>query len=116
MTLVDSKFYLEIVNAGPWKPSSGGYAIRTVGKRPNRRTEYLHQFVAKLLGIESMVDHKNLDGLDNREENLRPASYSQNNANQRIRSDNTSGVKGVCWDVKSRKWVSIDGVNHRFRL
>lgn len=35
------------------------------------------------------------NGLDNRRSNLRPATRAQNNANRRLRRDNTSGYKGV---------------------
>lgn len=41
------------------------------------------------------IDHKNGDGLDNRIENLRAVSSSQNKWNARMRRDNSSGFKGV---------------------
>lgn len=40
-------------------------------------------------------DHRNHDTLDNRRCNLRKASRTNNNCNQRMRKDNTSGFKGV---------------------
>lgn len=42
-----------------------------------------------------MVDHRNRSRDDNRWENLRPASRSQNNANSRVRVYNKLGIKGV---------------------
>lgn len=42
-----------------------------------------------------MVDHVNCNPLDNRFANLRIATNSQNLANQRLNSRNTSGFKGV---------------------
>lgn len=53
---------------------------------------------------ESRVDHKSTNKLDNRKENLRLATQSQNMCNTRKRSDNTSGVKGVCWDASKGRW------------
>jgi hypothetical protein len=50
------------------------------------------------------VDHINGNRADNRPENLRAASRSDNLKNSRIRSDSTSGVKGVHWDAQSKKW------------
>jgi len=42
-----------------------------------------------------LIDHKNGDKLDNRWENLRPASQSQNKSNGERYANNTSGYKGV---------------------
>lgn len=52
------------------------------------------------------IDHKNGDKLDNRIENLRPCNQSQNTINSSIRSDNTSGYKGVTWSKAANKWAS----------
>lgn len=41
------------------------------------------------------IDHINGNPSDNRWSNLRPANQSQNNANARMRADNTVGLKGV---------------------
>jgi hypothetical protein len=43
------------------------------------------------------VDHINRDTLDNRRKNLRVGTKPQNLWNQKIRSTNTSGFKGVDW-------------------
>src|SRR5205814_1439932 len=58
---------------------------------PNRTILYMHILILGMKG----VDHRNHDGLDNRRANLRPASASQNHHNQRRRSDNVTGYKGV---------------------
>ncbi len=50
------------------------------------------------------VDHINGDGLDNRKQNLRVCTRSENAMNQRLSSANTSGYKGVVWYKRSQKW------------
>lgn len=50
------------------------------------------------------VDHINLDRADNRWGNLRQATRSQNMANGKLRSSNTSGFKGVTWVSRLSKW------------
>ena len=48
-----------------------------------------------------LVDHRNNDGLDNRWENLRLATHSQNAVNSAgLASDNTSGYRGVFLDKR----------------
>jgi hypothetical protein len=43
---------------------------------------------------------------DNRWENLREATFSQNMHNKRAHKTNTSGVKGVSWYEPTRKWCA----------
>lgn len=52
------------------------------------------------------IDHINGIKNDNRFVNLRSVSHSSNMKNQRIRSSNSSGVMGVCWNASRGKWVA----------
>lgn len=54
----------------------------------------------------SDIDHKNGDPSDNRIENLRLCTDSENLRNSKTRTDNTSGIRGVSWDKKSKKWYA----------
>jgi hypothetical protein len=55
------------------------------------------------------IDHIDGDGLNNSWSNLREVTASQNLMNQRVRSDSTSGIKGVSYDKKRNMWyVYID--------
>jgi hypothetical protein len=50
------------------------------------------------------IDHANGKRSDNRFENLREATKSQNNCNRDKRSDNITGFKGVHWEKARKKW------------
>lgn len=50
------------------------------------------------------LDHKNLHKDDNRIDNLREATASQNEQNKLPNRANTSGVKGVYWSKCAKKW------------
>lgn len=87
------------------------YAARTFVVGGRSAHEYLHRALwEKWTGKKPFqLDHKNGDGLDNRRENIRSATSSQNIGNTGRNSSNTSGYKGVSW-LKSRgKWVAKIG-------
>jgi hypothetical protein len=55
--------------------------------------------------LPEKIDHINGNKVDNRIENLRAASVSENGWNAKKRVDNTSGVKGV-WKHNQGKWAA----------
>jgi hypothetical protein len=63
----------------------------------------LHRFILNAKKGE-IVDHINMNPLDNRRENLRIVTKSQNMQNRKKQSNNTSGHKGVSWSKKDKKW------------
>ena len=50
------------------------------------------------------IDHQDLNPLNNRKSNLRPATYKENSQNGPKRKNNTSGVTGVCWSASANQW------------
>src|ERR1044071_2910394 len=51
-----------------------------------------------------VIDHIDLDRANDKFNNLRDATYSQNGQNKRKQSNNTSGYKGVTYHKAAGKW------------
>lgn len=110
VALVDEEDYDRVMAAGKWYARRGGstfYAQRRAPQGGDRKIR-LHSFLTGW----PLVDHINLDGLDNRRANLRQASHAENMWNRRRLSNNTSGFKGVRWHKVHGKWearIRTDG-------
>lgn len=101
MALVDDKDF-DFLNQFKWSyvAMARGYAERrlprTIKNKPGKLVR-MHTF---LLNPPNgfMVDHINLNGLDNRRENLRLCTKAQNMMNRDKTIRNQTGFKGVIWD------------------
>jgi hypothetical protein len=103
----------ELVSAYRWGNLVNGYISCGVPHPSGgQRTIYLHRLVLGLdFGDRREGDHKNLDKLDNRRENLRVASRSQNAQNVPSQGG-TSRYRGVAWHKAHKRWrayVFLDG-------
>lgn len=109
--LVDAED-LPLVEGYGWYVGAGGYAITYLG---DYKYDYAHLMILpRREGL--LVDHANMNTLDNRRANLRYATKAQNVQNGSTRADNTSGYRGVSWEASSKRWVSYvnaNGVRHR---
>jgi hypothetical protein len=80
---------------------SGYQMVNFVGRRMSvHRLVFLwhHGF------LPDELDHIDRNPLNNRIENLRPASHSDNCKNRSLYASNTSGFKGVSFHKSSGKW------------
>jgi len=59
------------------------------------------------------VDHKNRNRTDNRWANLREATAGEQRQNQGLRSDATSGFRGVTYLPAKNKWLARIAMNRR---
>lgn len=91
-----------------------GYRIITIGGVKYRASRLAYLYMNGSWPPDEM-DHKNRCKLDDRWDNLRVVSRSQNALNRDLQENNTSGARGVHWDSNREKWfaqVKVDGVNH----
>ena len=63
--------------------------------------------------MPTQVDHKDNNPSNNRIENLRSVTLSENSYNAKKRADNKSGVKGVYWHKEGKKWSVQVAVNKK---
>ena len=101
-----------------WHLSSTGYFQRTEGGK----TIKMHRVIlARMIGRQLLrgeeVDHINMVRSDNRRENLRVATRSENVANSPKRAGATSSrFKGVSYDRYRKKWQAQGMKNYKRRF
>ena len=94
-----------------------GYSCITItfnGKRGLYREHRLIYLLHKGC-ISKYLDHINGIRHDNRIENLREATSSLNAVNAKMKSNNTSGYKGVHWLERTKSWkvaIRFEGKQH----
>jgi hypothetical protein len=57
--------------------------------------------------LPKFIDHIDRNPLNNKIENLRAATGTQNMCNTKLRIDNKSGEKGVLWDKRALRWRTV---------
>jgi hypothetical protein len=113
VTVVDDEDY-DYLMQWSWHAMKSGTRFYASGSQsyPDRTVEHflMHRVIMKA-AIGEFIDHVNRDSLDNRKENLRSCTQGQNLMNSSIRSDNTSGFKGVSKTRQGDKWRATIQVN-----
>lgn len=104
-TLIDIEDIEKIKNIKWYFSKDWGYCCTT--KTKNKNFMFLQNFI---LDKKGLIDHINRNPLDNRKENLRESNKSLNAHNTGIRSNNTSGITGVCWYKNTKRWVARIGI------
>lgn len=84
----------------------GNYVVAT------DRKVRLHRYVMRLDDPVLIIDHLNGDTLDNRKQNLRIITRSENNKNVRKRINNTSGYTGVQMNKRTGLWLATIWLHH----
>ena len=103
----------ELIKDYRWCFDSDGYVVSSYRKNGKIHHIRLHRLVMGNPNDIYEIDHKHgyNSKYDNRKSNLIIATKSQNQMNTKIRSNNTSGVTGVCWSKKDGKWCAYINAN-----
>jgi len=92
-----------------WCSGTSDYIESTV----NRKCVRMHRLVMGVTDSKMVVDHIFHITFDNRKSQLRIVSESSNQMNSILRSNNTSGVKGVYWHKRDNIWQASIQTNYK---
>ena len=113
-SIVDDDDY-ERLNKYNWSYTNHGYAQRR--KIIDGKSSIIHMH-REIMGLTfndgKFVDHINGDRLDNRKENLRLCTRTENNHNMKIGKHNKSGFKGVFHRTVKKKYLGRDGTRKTY--
>lgn len=114
-TKVDKNTYINVIKHTVYL--NDGYVQISVDSKSHKLSRYVYyNLQGKIPNPDKKIDHANNDPLDNRLENLREATDSENARNKLKAFSATSKYYGVCLD--KNKWVCFlkhNGINHNFR-
>jgi len=97
--------------------------LEYINVKINKKDYKLHRIIYKYFNPDwdlefsynNQIDHININKLDNRIENLRLATCSQNRRNQNKKPNCSSKYIGVSWDKKVNKWVAQISINNKVK-
>lgn len=122
----DKRFLFKNKHAGHKKTNAkSGYqtwiaGIMYIGKEYKLRCSRIIFFLHHgYLTKGKCIDHEDNNSLNNKIENLRECTISQNGQNAKLRKNNTSGHKCVHWHKASGKWqvtIRANGKSYNFGL
>lgn len=90
---------------------SGGYSKISIDAKDYRAHRLAWLYATGAWPAEQ-IDHRDGDTSNNRFDNLREATNAENGCNRCAYTNNSSGVKGVCWNGQRKKWmaqIQVDG-------
>ncbi len=101
---------LFLVSGYNWSVNRQGYIATCIAGK----SQSIHRLIAKRMGLDCQnhIDHIDHNPLNNQRENLRAATNAQNQQNQKIPHNNTSGYKGVSWCAEKQNWraaIRVEG-------
>jgi len=116
-TIVDQEDYYRLGNY-KWHLNGSRdmfYAVRDIKSYGKIRQISMHREIMNA-PKKLLVDHRDNNTLDNRRENLRLATHSQNMQNRRkTKSKTSSRFIGVCYDKRTGLWMAKIRYNGKYK-
>lgn len=84
-----------------WYLNANGYPMTRI----DGECTLLHKLLLDRVN-KSYIDHEDGDKLNNRRSNLRRCTQSENMMNSRIRTDNTTGYRGVWFSTREKRYIA----------
>jgi hypothetical protein len=115
--LIDEDDYCKI-NDIKWSIVAEKYFCHCLPLTMDKRRPHvlMHRLIMGCVPFDGkIIDHINGDPLDNRKQNLRFCTHSENMHNQKKPKHNKSGFKGVFWDNQKNKWHSVIKINSKIK-
>lgn len=113
----DTGLFIRLLPSGPSKPGDiagyknlHGYVLISVDgiQYYSHRLAWLYM-TGNWPKVE--IDHRDMNKANNKFDNLREATLSQNAINKCIQKNNTSGFKGIYWDKSRKKFAAQIKIN-----
>ena len=113
--IIDTNMY-EMVKDYCWRKDPNGYIVANSRDSTNKIIR-IHRLIMDVMDKPNiLIDHKNWDKSDNRKENLRYSTKSQNNINIKRKSNNTTGYTGVTRSKNNKYLARISFNGRRYNL
>jgi hypothetical protein len=111
--LVDDCDY-ELVSKHTWCLDNG-YSSTKIKHNGKWKKQLIHRLIMGVYDSKVLVDHINGNKIDNRRENLRLCTNSENLRNRGTNKNNTTGVKGLYYHKQHNLWqaeITLHGKSH----
>jgi hypothetical protein len=114
--LVDDEDY-DRLNQHTWWLDKDGYAVRGIPHpiegRPRTKSRMHREVMGLEFGDPREVDHRFGVRTDNRKSELRVCARGQNKLNRPGSSKSVSGLKGVKWKPRKKRWEAYIQLNRK---
>lgn len=106
ISIIDDEDF-DKVNLYKWYAAKNGntcYAATGITINKKQKTLLMHRYILGCEDKKDLIDHIDMNGLNNQKNNIRISNKYQNSSNRNKTALNKSGYKGVCWDKRSNRW------------